>query len=223
MEGDGETFLEWIEQFELVAGICSWNDQAKLVNLTTRLRGQAYSFYRTCNPQQRSDYQQLKSKLAERFTPVRIQAVHSNLFHQRKQDLGEAVDHYAQDLRRLFYKAYPKASQGSGEAEDLGQSVLAYQFVVGLTPALRTKVAEENFDQLLVKARFEVEIWCQETISREPLNEPQFLVQQNLPAGPNQVLKCQPRTIQGAGKRGGSQENVVTPVMVLGIFRRTVP
>ena len=110
MEGDGETFLEWIEQFELVAGICSWNDQAKLVNLTTRLRGQAYSFYRTFNPQQRSDYQQLKSKLAERFTPVRIQAVHSNLFHQRKQDLGEAVDHYAQDLRRLFYKAYPKAT-----------------------------------------------------------------------------------------------------------------
>ena len=119
-EGDGETFLEWIEQFELVAGICSWNDQARLVNLTTRLKGQAYSFYQTCNPQQRSDYQQLKSKLAERFTPVRIQAVHSDLFHQRKQELGETVDHYAQDLRRLFYKANPKASQGSGEAEDLG-------------------------------------------------------------------------------------------------------
>ena len=35
--------------------------------------------------------------------------------------------------------------------------MLAYQFVAGLTPALRTKIAgvEGNFDQLLVKARFE--------------------------------------------------------------------
>ena len=157
LDGDGETFLEWVEQFELVAGICGWNDQAKLVNLTTRLRGQAYAFYRTCTPKQRSQYQELKAKLAERFTPVRIQAVHSNLFHQRRQEVGETVDHYAQDLRRLFYKAYPRASQGTGEAEDLGRSVLAYQFVAGLTSALRTKIAgvEGNFDQLLVKARFE--------------------------------------------------------------------
>ena len=157
LDSDGETFLEWEEQFELVAGMCGWNDQAKLVNLTTRLRGQAYAFYRTCTPKQRSQYQELKSKLAERFTPVRIQAVHSNLFHQRRQKVGETVDHYAQDLRRLFYKAYPRAGQGTEEAEDLGQSVLAYQFVAGLTPALRTKIAgvEGNFDQLLVKARFE--------------------------------------------------------------------
>ena len=67
------------------------------------------------------------------------------------------MDRYAQGLRRLFYKAYPRASQGTEEAEDLGRSVLAYQFVAGLTPALRTKIAgvEGNFDQLFVKARFE--------------------------------------------------------------------
>ena len=35
--------------------------------------------------------------------------------------------------------------------------MLAYQFVAGLTLALRTIVAgvKENFDQLLIKARFE--------------------------------------------------------------------
>ena len=68
--------------------------------------------------------------------------------------MGKTVDHYAQDLRKLFYKAYPRASQGREETEDLGRYVLAYQFVAGLTQALRTKV-EGNFDQLLVKARFE--------------------------------------------------------------------
>ena len=67
------------------------------------------------------------------------------------------MDHYAQDLRRLFHKAYPRARQGSEEAEDLGRSVLAYQFVPGLTVALRSKVAgvEGTFDEFLVKARFE--------------------------------------------------------------------
>ena len=147
LDGNGETFLEWVEQFELVAGMCGWNDQAKLVNLTTHLHGQAYAFYRTCTPKQRSQYQGL-TELAERFTPVQIQTVHSNLFHQRRQEAGETVDRYTQDLRRLFYKACPRASQGTEEAEDLGQSVLAYQFVAGLTPALRTKIAgvEGNFD-----------------------------------------------------------------------------
>ena len=154
VNGEGDTFLEWVKQFELIAEMCGWNDRAKLVNLTTRLRGQAYSFYQTCTPKERSEYSQLKAKLVARFMPVRIQAVHSNLFHQRRQETDETVDQYAQDLRRLFYKAYPKAKQGSEEAEDLG---LAYQFASGMNAALRSKVAgvEGTFDELLVKARFE--------------------------------------------------------------------
>ena len=57
----------------------------------------------------------------------------------------------------MFYKAYPRAGQDSGEAEGFGRAVLAYQFVAGLIPVLSTKVAgvEENFEQLLVKACFE--------------------------------------------------------------------
>ena len=85
-----------------------WNDQAKLVNLTTRLKGQAYSFYRTRTPVQRSV---LKEQLSKRFTLMRIQAVHNNLFHQRTQQVDESTDQYAQDLRKIFYKAYPRAEQ----------------------------------------------------------------------------------------------------------------
>ena len=67
------------------------------------------------------------------------------------------MDQYAQELRRLFYKAYPRENQGSGEAEGFGRSVLAHLFVAGLLPVLRSKVAgnEGNLDQLLIKARFE--------------------------------------------------------------------
>ena len=47
--------------------------------------------------------------------------------------------------------------QGSSEAEGMGQSVLAYQFVAGLQTEIKSKVAgaEGGFEQLLVKARFE--------------------------------------------------------------------
>ena len=36
-DGDMETFQDWLEQFEMIANICGWSLQAKLVNLVTRL------------------------------------------------------------------------------------------------------------------------------------------------------------------------------------------
>lgn len=73
-------------------------------------------------------------------------------FHDRKQQSHETVDEYAQDMRHLFYQAYPRAQQGNQETEDMGRSVLAYQFVAGLKSNLKSKVAEieGTFDQLLV-------------------------------------------------------------------------
>ena len=40
-QGEYVTFEEWIEQFEMVATIAHWDECSKLVNLTTRLTGQA--------------------------------------------------------------------------------------------------------------------------------------------------------------------------------------
>ena len=62
-------------------------------------------------------------ELVKRFTPVRLQAVQSSQFHERKPKPQESVDGYAQDLRRLFHKAYPTAQQGSRETDEMGQSV----------------------------------------------------------------------------------------------------
>ena len=71
-DGEGESFEDWTEQFEAIATMYRWDAQAKLVNLTTRLWGQANAFYRTCSPQQRANYEAIKSQLLTRFTPVRI-------------------------------------------------------------------------------------------------------------------------------------------------------
>ena len=59
VEGDGESFSDWLERLELVATACKWDNQAKLVNVATHLRGTASRFYRSCTPQQRSSYDEL--------------------------------------------------------------------------------------------------------------------------------------------------------------------
>jgi hypothetical protein len=94
--------------------------------------------------------------LRKRFTPVRIQAIQSSLFHDRKQKSGESVDTYAQVLKFLFYQAYPLARQATSETQDMGRSVLANQFVSGLQSDLKSKLAgkEGGFKQLLAYARF---------------------------------------------------------------------
>ena len=156
LDADGETFEDWLERLELVAATCHWNDQTKLVNIATRLRGSASHFYRSCPPQQRANYSALASALKQRFTPVRLQAVQSSRFHERRQEQTESVDGYAQDLRRLFCKAYSSAEYGD-QSDAMAQSVLAYQFVSGLRSDLKTKLVgrEGTFEQLLAAARFE--------------------------------------------------------------------
>lgn len=144
--------MGWKDQFELVA---RWDSQ---MELATRLRGQAYAFFRSCSPATKASYDALVAELTRRFVPVCIQSVQSSLFHERKQATGETVDAYAQDLRKLFNRAYPQEQRGTREAETMVlASVLASEFAAGLRSAIKMKVAgtEGSFEQLLVKARFE--------------------------------------------------------------------
>lgn len=126
IDGDGGSFNDWIERLELVANVSRWDDQTKLVNVATRLWGSASRYYRSCTPQQWSSYSLLTSAVRNRFTPVSIQSVQSSLFHERKQGPKEMEDNYAQELRKLFLRAYSTVQQDGGAAEAMGQSVLAY-------------------------------------------------------------------------------------------------
>ena len=96
-------------------------------------------------------------QLSKRFTPVELTAIQSQCLHNRHQTEKESVDKFAQELKKLFHKAYSNLTRGGSEAEAMGQSVLANQFVSGLRPELKSKVVgfEGSFEQLLVKACFE--------------------------------------------------------------------
>ena len=172
-------FQEWLDQFEMVADVCNWSLQARLVNLITRLCGQAYVFFRSCTVEQRTNYSLLVAELQKRFTPVHLTTEHSSLFHDKKQGLTETVDLYAQQLCCLFNKAYPSVQQGTKEAETFGQTVLVNQFVAGLLPAIKSKLVgiEGDFSYLLTKARFE-----------EAKLQHLDLVQPTIPVSANKVL-----------------------------------
>lgn len=147
-----DDFLEWHEQFEAVAQLAGWTEHGKQVNLTTRLKGAAYLFFRSCTPQQRADYTLLVAELKRRFTPVQLTAIQTQLFHDRKQGSKETVDDYAQALRKLFKKAYAGVLRGEPERDAMGQTVLANQFISGLLTDLKSKVVgtEGNLERLLV-------------------------------------------------------------------------
>ena len=197
---DGETFQDWLEQFESVAQLGGWNSHAKVVNLSTRLRGSAYSFYRSCTAEQRNDYKLLVKQLTKRFTPVQIQPIWSQMFHDRQQKPKETVDEYAEALKKLYAKAYFNLTRGGHEAEVMGQSVLANQFVAGLKPELKAKVvgSEGSMEQLLMKARFEEAKW-KELARVTPNNS------QKRPGGQREAATPQP---QSAGASTTSSENL---------------
>ena len=76
---DNTTFPEWLEQFEMVANLAGWG---RLVNLTNRLKGSAYAFFRSCTPQQRGNYSAIVQELKKQFVPAQIEAIQSGLFHE---------------------------------------------------------------------------------------------------------------------------------------------
>ena len=89
--------------------------------------------------------------------PVHLASVSTQLFHERTQKERESVDEYAQELWKLYKKAYGRISMEGPGGEWMGQRLLANQFIVGLRPELKPKIVESegNLGQLLVKAKFE--------------------------------------------------------------------
>jgi len=71
---------------------------------------------------------------------VRIQAVQTSLFHERRQGERETVDSYTHGILGLFHKAYPSGLQGSAEKESMGRTLLASQFVSDLRPEIKAQI-----------------------------------------------------------------------------------
>ena len=66
------------------------------------------------------------------------------------------MDQFAQDLQRLYNLAYAGATSEGPQAERMGQTLLANQFVTGLRVDHKRKLigTEGSLDELVLKARF---------------------------------------------------------------------
>ena len=76
-----------------------------------------------------------------------------------RRGIRKSKDAYAQDLRCLYQKAYLESLCGSGDAEKIGKTLLASQFVAGLRSEIKKSVTGSDLSgdikHFLVKARFE--------------------------------------------------------------------
>ena len=77
-----------------------------MVNLITRLQGQAYSFFQSYTMEQCTDCLLLVAELKKKFIPVTSPAIRNNLFHD-KTGCFRIIVAYAQELHAFFQRAYP--------------------------------------------------------------------------------------------------------------------
>ena len=121
-DGGNASVEEWLDKTELVCQLRGVSDIQTVVPL--RLTGGAFSVYQQLKPEEKLQYSAVKAALLRAFAVDKFQAYEE--FTARRLRVGESVDVYLADLRRL-------ASLFGG----LGDTALMCGFVAGLPDAAR--------------------------------------------------------------------------------------
>ncbi|MES9884543.1 MAG: zinc finger CCHC domain-containing protein [Sedimenticola sp.] len=104
-----EDWKVWIRRFEAIAERRNWGDEDKLDELLPRLQCGAGEFVFTQLPRSSlRSYNELVMELGYRYRIIENAKSYAAKFAGRSQKLGETVEEYAAELKRLHYKAYPK-------------------------------------------------------------------------------------------------------------------
>ncbi len=113
----GDTkWITWYNQFKETASGLSTSD--KLKELKSHLKGEAADFvFDQLHEKVRKDYNKLKLELKNRFHKVESRKTYGAMFSKRIQK-NETVESYANDLKKLYDKAYPNRN-GDIRKEDL--------------------------------------------------------------------------------------------------------
>ena len=127
---DGKN-MEWLDYFLLFEEISDWNgwDEAdKASQLKMSLRGQALRVVNNLPKDQKRTYLDICQALQDQFCPEEILIINKEEFRSRSIDHQnqEKAREYAEELRRLAFRAFPFES-----VQDL-ESKLLDQFVHGL-------------------------------------------------------------------------------------------
>ena len=106
--GLGESWNVCLNRFNDVARSRGWTAAEKLDELLPRLQGQAGEFvYGQLSTRTRESFKGLSKELECRFRKIETAGTFRTKFSQRRQKVGESIDSYAAELKRLYDKAYP--------------------------------------------------------------------------------------------------------------------
>ena len=99
------SFNEWIGRFEHVAEGAKWNEGKKLNVLKIKLSSNAFEFVKnlqTTSPIDVSSYNNLKTKLKERFDDPISQDAYYHMFNTATREAGESIP----KNRKTVYESY---------------------------------------------------------------------------------------------------------------------
>ncbi len=123
----------------------------KRLQLEVHLTGRALKVYESLPASARCDYETARDSLRKQMQPVQLDSYKRSKFNSRKQQPGESVSNFAQDLQHLKDKAYVRHRL----EPDLRDKILLDQFELGLTDKWKRhlKYSIETFEDALHQAR----------------------------------------------------------------------
>ncbi|UYV84436.1 K02A2.6-like [Cordylochernes scorpioides] len=108
---DGQSsFGNYMRQFEAVSLNNRWGEAERAINLIVALRGPALDLLQTIPEQDQQSYVSLVSALELRFGDQHSRHVFQSQLKLRRQKMGESLQEFEADLKRLCLMAYPSAS-----------------------------------------------------------------------------------------------------------------
>ena len=136
-----ESWKVWYARFSTVANLKNWDDSSRLSELFQRLHGTAAEFVFDEIPSEIiGNFQSLVHELSLRFQTVETNKTFRSQFGKRTQRVGESVEDYCAELKRIYDKAYP------GRNPEMRQQLLLQQFLNGLFNR-QAKFAVEYFKE----------------------------------------------------------------------------
>ena len=97
----------WYNRFEEVADTQKWSDDERLDQMLLKLQGVAGEFvFAQLSHTVRSNYKTLCKELKNRFRINETSKTFGVQFSRRNQKIGETVEEYAAELKKLYDKAH---------------------------------------------------------------------------------------------------------------------
>ena len=101
-------WYQWVDHFESVADVCSWNAEKKLQWLRVQLSGRAWTTFACLPEASRNDYERAKEALKNWFEPESKKTLYQTRLQTRLKKKDEGWMEFGEDLMFLADKAYPE-------------------------------------------------------------------------------------------------------------------